>query len=474
MAPQMLQYPPGTLLDATGNPFQIQAPMSLYGPPQPAPPGAYVDGYGAHTIIVEPGGGRIELTKSDRHERTENYADIYSSQPAVGAVVNKLVRQAVTIPLKVYQHAKGNRMVSLPPDANGGSPRLRPAKPQEVIDPDNSLWRLLNYPAPCYGPVQFLEWVVLPLYVNGNSLIAKFRGNGENEAPTELIPLDWRFVQAWARLGQPVTVWGSLQTGRLKWITPGETIHTAWASVSGSNGAWLGTSPLAHLKSTIKVDEAAQRWSGSYFENAARPGGMLVLPPDVNVRQAPEITSRIEHQVQEFYGGVDRAFRTMVLGGGAKWQQTGNNPGEAQLVTTREWDLAEVAFGYGLTRQDFLGPTSAESESRIVSTVTAPTLKMVADRINAQLVRPEPEWDGSRLFVHFEIDDVLYGDPLVRSDKMVSEVLAGIRSIDEARMMLGLEPRGGGADELLQVTQVAAGIKDEKSVATAAREIDRV
>ena len=218
------QYPAGMLLDATGVPFAAQIPQAFTAPS--ALPGA---NYTAPTtIIVEPGGGRITLTESDNAERSISYADIYASQPAVGAVVNKLYRTIATLPLKVYQWPVGDRSV------NG-----KPAHPEEVHDPANTLVALLNNPAPGYGAVSLKEWLALPYFVHGNSLVAKYRGNGALEAPTEIIPLDWRFIQAWARIGQPVLVWGTIQTGLLKWIAPRETIYTAWTSPAGSNGAWL-------------------------------------------------------------------------------------------------------------------------------------------------------------------------------------------------------------------------------------------
>ena len=102
MATPTQQYPPGTLLDATGSPMS-GSPQAALWQRQQAPSGSYLqDGYGPTTIIIESGGGRVELTEDDR-QRTISYADIYATQVAVATVVNKLVRQISTIPLKVYQ-----------------------------------------------------------------------------------------------------------------------------------------------------------------------------------------------------------------------------------------------------------------------------------------------------------------------------------------------------------------------------------
>lgn len=441
----MEQYSPGVLLDANGNPFATQIPPEFSQQPA-APPGSTLGMYHPTTIIVEAGGGRIELTEADSAQRTISYADIYATQPAVAWAVNKIYREIATLPLRVYQHAKGDRTV------NG-----KPAFPEEVIDPSNTLVSLLAQPAPGHGPVSLQEWLALPYLIHGNSLVAKFRGNGMREAPTELLPMDWRYLQAWARIGQPVLVWATIQTGQMKWIAPTETIHTAWATPAGASGAWLGTSPLQQLGTTIKIDEAAQRFASATFKNAGRPSGAIVLPPEVNVRQDPEITTRVRKQVEQVYGGVDNAMRIAVLGGGATWVPWSAGTVEAQLVATRQWDYEEVAMVYDLDLDGKSGTNVPEKDARLYKIVLRKHLRMLEDRVQAQLVAPEREWTDQRLFVKFDVNEHLTGDPLAFSDKMVAEVLAGVRSVDEARVALGLQPRGGVADILLSDTYANGG-----------------
>lgn len=436
------QLPIPTLLDSQGNPFRLDYPGDAWQAP-PAPAGSNLPvPYGPTTIIIESGGGKIELTESDA-ARTISYADIYATQPAVAAVVNKLVRQASTLPITVYQRPANNQTVSYP-----GPGAIKPGHPVPITDPTHSLVSLLNKPAPGYGTVSLLEWITMPLYVHGNSVIAKFRDDPAGP-PVVLFPLDWRFLYAWARIGTPVLMWASLQTGYMKLIPPSDTIFTAWNSPAGMNGAWLGTSPLQQLGVTIKIDEAAQRYAAANFKNAARPSGFIQLPPTVNVQQNPEITDRVRDAVEGSYGGVDKAFRIAVLGGGAEWKPWAQTAGEAQLVETRTWNRDEIAmlFDVDMRPGDTMNP---ERDAQFYKTTLRKELTMIADRLNFQLVDPEPEWKD--LFVRIEMDQVLYGDPLVLSDKLVAEVDAGIISIDEARISLGRAPRGGVADELTYLT----------------------
>jgi HK97 family phage portal protein len=434
VATQPPQFGPGVLLDATGNPMQGSMPPALWNPA--APPGSYLpEGqYGPTTIIVDYGGGHVELTDADR-PRTISYADIFASQPAVAAVIGKLVRQISTIPLKVYKRP-----------ANGASQNGKPKMPEE--QPDHPLSQLIEQPCPGYGAVSLKEWIAMPLLVHGNSLIAKFREDGPGTPPTELFPLDWRFLQAWARIGQPVIVWATVQTGVMKWIAPSETVYTAWVSPAGPNGAWLGTSPLAQLAQTIKIDEAAQRFAAQHFQHGARPGLIVTLPPTANTRQNPEILKRIEEQTNENYAGVDKAYKTLVLGGGADAKPLAQTADEAQLTQTRTWDRDEVRDVFDMPPA---GDTnSPEADAQLYKTTLRPIFHMICDRANAQLVRPEPEWVADGVFLKFDPSETLWGDPLVLSDKLVAEVSTGITTRNEARFALGRDPHPNKyADELI-------------------------
>lgn len=445
------QYPVGVLLDATGNPMRDYARVGAFQQPA-APPGAYLPsgGYSATTIIVQPDGGRVELTPRNAHGHSMPYADVYSSQAPIAAVVSKMLRRLTILPRKVYQWPVGNRVVSMP-KVGTRPPRTRRAFPEEVGDPDNGLVSLLEWPGPGYGHVSLKEWQYLSLLVNGGSLLAKYRGNGPSEPPTQMLPLDWRFLQAWSRIGQPVIVWATVQTGQLKWINTSEVLFTAWSTVSGANGAWLCTSPLQQLGVTIKIDEAAQRYAAAHFKNAARPSTLITLPPEVDVRKAPELAARIEERIQESYGGVDEAFRAMVVGGGADAKPWGANAEEAQLVQTREQDFREVCAVYDMPFDAMFGQGAASAESGSeVWKALIPWAHLGDERFNAQVVHCEPEWRSQRLFVKTDFNEVLYGDPLVLSDKMCAEVTVGLRSINEGRVPLGLEPRDDpAADELI-------------------------
>lgn len=417
MADSTSQYPVSVLLESRG----IASPFGAFLP------GTAVDSTAPTLVLVEPGGGRVGLTDQADQLRAMPYADVHASQPAIAAVVGAAVRRLALLPRKVYRK---------PPRAQSQNGKLK--RPE--VDEANTLHDLLQRPAPGFGRMTLTEWQVLSLFVNGNSLLVKFRARGEDTAPSEVFPLDWRWAQAWARLGTPVLMWGTVQTGEWVSIRPSEVVHTMWASVAGAQGAWLGTSPLTQLGVTIKIDEAAAAFAAARFNNQMRPGGVATLSPQVETRQVDDITTRVQAAIDKAYKGTDKAFKSVVLAGGttlAPWPSVSD---EAQLTQTRQYDYSEVCRVIGLPG-NAASPATPEDDA-LTWKALMPWAAKADDCLNAQLVYPEPEW--SDLFIRTDFDEALYGDPLVLSDKMAAEYEVGLRHLNEARHPLGLNPVDGG------------------------------
>lgn len=405
---------------------------ALAGPSIPPTP---VDSSMPVLMVVEAGHGRVELTETDRR-RTISYADIFATQPALAAVVGRMMRRMASVPRKVYR---------MP--VRGQSQNGRAKFPEE--DQDNSLHDLLCNPAPGIGHMQLREWQTLSVLVHGSSLLAKYRGVGAAEAPTGMLPLDWRYLSAWASQGQPIVLWSTLQTGEVRSVLPLDVVYTSWTTVAGAAGAYIGTSPLQQLGTTVMIDEAAQAYAAAHFRNGARPSAIVTVPPGVNARNAPGIVDRLQAKAEELHGGIDNAFRIAVMGGGATIAPWGQTADEAQLVETRQVDRLEFCAVY-----DQHYAALFATEATLTPEVNAlgwkdlaPWLAMMDDRLNAQLVYPEPEWSDAGLFVASDLNEVIYGDPIVLSDKMVAEYLAGLRKLDEARAPLGLDPVPDGSGD---------------------------
>lgn len=380
-------------------------------------------------IIAEGFGPRRIVLSGDR---VATYEALYESQPPVAATVNKLSRQIATLPLEVC--------------------RKRPDGSVERVE-DHPLERLIKNPAPRAGEHSLGQWLSLPALVFGNSLLVKVR-NAEGQV-IGLLPVDWRYVNAYARMGGPVEMWSTIQTGEELFFAPSEAVHCAWEGLRGG----LGVSPLSQLDSTLRIEDSARRYQISSFDKGVRPSGILTLDKDVDPQS--EQGKRIRQALKKLNEGVDNAGQVMLLGGGAAYEKMSHTAVEAELILQRKLNREEVAMVYDVPPPligDLEHGTYSNVEElhrQLYKTTLRPWLQMIASTLNSQLVRVEPDWQD--LFVRFDLSDVLRGDPAEERRSVAELVTKGIIDTNEARKMLGLNPRPEPeADRLLvQANNVA-------------------
>lgn len=360
---------------------------------------------------------------------------IYRTQPWVAAVVNKLVRQISRTPLRAFEYDSQNnrRYVTWQDDHPGAS-----------------LDRILRWPAPRKGAIHLKQWFSRPSMIFGNSLIAKFYGDPDGFPPTELIPVDWRYIDAYAQPGGEVEIWRTMQLGSPRFIKWEDTIHMAWES-----DGCVGVSPLEQLSTAVQIEDAAQRLQRSSFRNASRPSGAISLPP--NMQNANEAQMRqMKQDIEALHRGVDNAFKVALLAPGAQWVPMSFNLQDAGLLQSRQFEREEICAVYDV-KPSQVGAISTpgagygsvvEVNRDLYRTTLPPWFTLIEETIECQLIRPEPMWEG--MHVGFDPSEALQGDPEAVSGMVATDVGVGVRTYNEGREKLGL-PRVDDplADKLL-------------------------
>ena len=358
------------------------------------------------------GGGHVFLSGDGR---TISYSSLYRTQPWVAVLVNKLNRQISSLPLKIYRSNSQN-----------DRERVR----------DGSLAELLRNPWPRAAPVHLKQKLAFPALLHGNATIAKYRPRA-GRPPTELLPLDWRYLAAHDDgQGGTIDFWETSQTGRPKYLAPDAVIHVAWEAPDGN----VGVSPLQQLGITLAAEEATQRYVAAAFNNGVQPSGAVVLPADEHVDA--EVREEIRQEIHAIHGGVDNAFRMMVLGGGADLKSVAHTAKEAELVESRKLNREEVAAVYDVPPPmvgilDKATYSNINEQHRMLyTTVLRPWLTLIEETIQAQLIDPEPAWEG--LYVEFDLGEVLKGDPKERAEAAKTFIGAGVYTINEWRALENL------------------------------------
>lgn len=407
-----------TLADVGGRFFRSAGPSryqavgqnSDYGLPGLGRPlwtaGDQIDEYGYHDT-------------SGRHITFEG---AYLSFPAVHAVVNKLVRQAATIPLKIYDV-----------DSDGQKHRVRAGS----LDRGADLANLLKRPSPRRSSVHLKQWIMLPSTVYGNGLLAKWRGAGKNEPPTELMPMEWKDVCGYAPQGGAIEVWGTIQLGSERFVAVEDTIHFAWEACGQ-----LGSPPLKALRDTLRLENAAVRTQTASFRNGPHTSG-FVVPGDVQTVTV-ETLREMRRQIEEAHAGPDNAFKVAALAPGSDWKPLTFDSKEAELMATRVFNRIDVCAAYDM-KPPVVGyieqanyASIKEINQDFYRTTLRPWLTLVEETIQAQLIDPEPAWQG--LTVEFDMREQLKGSPLEEAQRLKTEFEIGGATPNENRDVLN-KPR---------------------------------
>lgn len=353
---------------------------------------------------------------------TASYQQIYESQQWVFTAVNKLNRVASALPLNVYK-MQGER----------------PGEHEQVHD--HPLVDLLQRPREGRGSMYVKQKLMWPTLLHGNGLIAKVL-DSPGSAPSSLVALDWRFLTPHYTddSATQVDFWETTQTGERVFLAPDSVIHMAWESGMGD----IGLSPLKPLTATIHVEDAAQRYQASSFGNGVRHSSAYILPPDVELTKEEKDELRAAMQAQA--GGVDKAFQMALVSGGGDIKTLSHSAVEAELIDQRKLNREEIAAAYDipppligiLDRATF---SNIETQAKMLyGMVLGPWLGLMKETIQAQLIDTYKPWRDERLFVDFDLSEVLKGEPLAEIQAIREAIGTGIMTPNEGRQARKLPP----------------------------------
>jgi HK97 family phage portal protein len=217
---------------------------------------------------------------------------------------------------------------------------------------------------------------------------------------------------------------------------------------------WRGQAPLEAAGLAADTHNAGMRWNYSLLKNSARPSGLVKLEAGTG----PEVVARIKEWFKRAMQGDSNAGEIPVLPGGADWVPMDNNPRDMDFLSTQKETAKMIAAAFGVP-MPLIDNDSAKfdnyqtaRESFYTDTIIPKFNSFLASFGNWLL----PAF-GEGLQFRVDEDRVAALEPMRgrKFDRMVKAVMANILTIDEARVAIGYDPRGGAADELDPLAGVA-------------------
>lgn len=311
----------------------------------------------------------------------------------------------------------------------------------------DGIWNEITNPA--YSPVlrrpnnyqttkQFIEsWVISKLQT-GNTYVLKERDL--RGVVVRMHILDPRLVTP--LVADDGSVFYDLANDRLVGISDGqirvpssEIIHDRFNTLFHP---LIGMSPIYAAGLAAMQGISIQEDNTLFFQNGARPGGVLIAPGAI----ADETAARLKAHWDANYSGAN-AGKVAVLGDGLKYEAMKSKAIDSQVIEQLKWS-AEVVCGVYHVPPFMIG-VGAEPTYDNVQTVTLRYYSQCLQVLIVDIVTLLDDglgMDGVTIGVEFNTDELLRMDAMTQMD--VLEKAKGKMTPNEMRKRLNLGPKEGG------------------------------
>lgn len=363
---------------------------------------------------------------------TQDYAEIWRTQPAVRTVVQFLARNIAQLGLPMYR-------------------RLSDIDRERV--PDHPLLTLLSRPMPRVTGYAFKNAMVHDLGIYDISLHKKLRRG------REVIGL-LRIPPAWA------TPKGGTWWQCEEWEIRGSSGSTRIAAddmltIHGYNpeDSRIGASPIEALRRILSEEYEAGRMREQSLRNGARIAGYLKRPKD-----APKWTDDSRERFKagwraQYAGGGPEAGGTPVLEDGMDFVQAAQTAEQLQYIDSRKLTREEVASAY------FIPPPLVgildhatfsniqEQHKQLYQDTLGPWLEWLQAELELQLLAEFSDSEG--LYLEFNMAEKLKGTPEEQAATLSTAIGAPVMTRAEGRARMNLR-HIEGTDELIVPLNVGA------------------
>lgn len=309
-------------------------------------------------------------------------------------------------------------------------------------DYKHPLYRLLHdEPNPEMSSMTFRETLMHHILTTGNAYAQIIRnGFGEVIALYPLLPNKMRVDRS--VIDKHIYYTYTTDTDGQIIMTSDEVLHIPGLGFDGI----IGYSPIAMCRNSIGLSMAADEFGASFFENGARPTGILKHPGKL------KDPAKIRDAWESTYGSGKH--RTAVLEEGVDYQQISISPEEAQFLETRKFQVNEICRIYRVPPH-----MVADLEKSSFSNIEQQSLDFVQNTITPWLVRLEQNMqrqlllysEKKNIFIKHNVNGLLRGDFNTRMNGYAVGRQNGWYSVNDIRELEDMNkiPAEEGGDDYL-------------------------
>ena len=327
---------------------------------------------------------------------------------------------------------------------------------------EHPLYRLLHdEPNPEMTSFVLREVMLSHLLLWGNSYCQIIRSG--RSAVAGLYPLLPDHMEV-DRVNGRLTYTYTTSDGNRVRLDPLEVLHIPGLGFDGV----MGYSPIALEKNAVGLALAAEEYGSKFFNNGARPSGVLKHP---NTVRNPEA---LRASWNAAYGGSANAGRTAILEEGMDYKQISMSNNDAQFLETRKFQVSEICRIFRVPPHmigDLEHATFSNIEHQSISFAVhtiRPWLVRIEQSMNRALFSEQEKAGssgGRRFYVQFNMDGLMRGDYKSRMEGYAIDIQNGFMSPNDVRSLESMNPipdeAGGNAylcnGNMISIKQAAEG-----------------
>src|SRR6185436_4523710 len=199
---------------------------------------------------------------------------------------------------------------------------------------------VLNKPNHYQNRIQFLtQWIVSKL-LSGNTYVLKERNR--ERVVVALYVLDPLRVKV--LVAEDGSVWYELSPDYLSDVQDSITVPASEIIHDRMCPLWhplVGVSPIYACGTSVTMGNRIQSSSTNFYQNAARPSGILTAPGMIT----DEAAARVKARFEAGYTGVN-AGKIAVVGDGLKFEQMTLTAEASQTIQQLQWTVSDVARAF--------------------------------------------------------------------------------------------------------------------------------
>lgn len=201
---------------------------------------------------------------------------------------------------------------------------------------------------------------------------------------------------------------------------------------------------MSYAAQSIGTALAADRFAGRFFKQ----GATAALAVTVEDELGPAGIANLHESVSKYVAGLNNAFGVLPLENGAKIEKIGMDPASAQLLSSRQFSVEEIARWFNvplhMLRYSQSGTGAYASLEIFSAEFVTYTLQPIAtafeQAIQRDLILEEHRDD---YFVEFNIDAKMRGSLRERYEAYRIGIMSGFLRRNEARIKENLDPAEG-------------------------------